>query len=734
MSLQLRALPLRTLFLSGLAMHGGGLLAARDISPFNDGWSFIRHDVTPGAALTAKDAVPVTLPHTWNATDLQSVGDKGAYIGAAVYRKTFRADEALRDKRVFLRFEGVGSVAEVFFNGEKIGEHRGSYSAFCYEITDRLKRGADNTVVVRVNNAARPDVLPVNQALFAIFGGIYRPASLIVTDKVCIVPTDHASPGVYLDQDKVTAESASLCVRAKLSNARNRFEKVVVTAELLDASGSVVGVSKVEKTLPYQAVTEVRIPMVVTKPHLWNGSDDPYLHTLRVTVREASGAGLDRVDQSVGLRSAYVDPEKGFLLNGSPLKLHGVCRHQDADGKGNALTDEDHRRDFGFIREIGANSIRLAHYQQSDVMYTEADKSGVLVWAEIPFVNACTGKEAENARTQLVEMIRQNYNHPSIFVWGLHNEVYGKADGDAVTLTKDLHDLAKSEDPYRQDVAVSGFGSLDDKPMNYNSDLQGINRYFGWYEGRTERITDWLASLPVKRPGTLFSLSEYGAEAAPGVDSEFLIRKFNPVQGEFWPENYQRHLHEVYWAAIAKSPNIWSSYVWNLFDFTVPPAATRAVKYRNTKGLVTYDRKTRKDAFYYYKAAWSKEPVLHITGKLLPVRTLPEFELAVYSNVGDTSLELDGVAAPAPKQGGVPSHLIWRIVPKPGKNTVRVKGVRDGRTFTDEYTFTFDPKAKPALPDYILKDPAKYLDPAAGAASGDWAGFVDGEDSLKKTK
>jgi len=671
----------RSLVTCALVALASPLLAAdRETKQLLDGWEFSQRSGTLKEA-SAFEYHAVRLPHTWNAQDMQM--GSAFYEGQAWYRRNLRLSTDQKKRKVFLRFEGVGQVAQVYVNGRLVGEHKGGYSAFCFEITSALKFGENNLIQVSVDNEHRKDVIPINQFLFGVYGGIYRPVSLILTDPIRVTPTDYASSGVYLTPSNVNAEGAELDVLTKVINGENAASQVIVRTTLFDREGTAVAKRDDRLTLGYNFETPVRQRLHVSRPHLWNALKDPYLYRARVEILK-DGVRHDSVDQPVGFRSFRIDADRGFILNSRPYRLYGVCRHQDWQEMGSAITDTQHRQDMEMIREIGATSIRLAHYQQAETIYSLADQMGFVIWAEVPFVNAWSGEERENALQQIRELIRQNYNHPSIFFWGLHNEVYSKYSTDfPVLLTQEMHNLAKAEDPTRLTVSTTGYGDFN-RAMDYHADLQGVNRYLGWYGGKVTDLEGWIETTKKQRPGTRFAIAEYGAEANVNQQSEKLLFDFDPTNGQFFPENYQTYFHEVQWAAIKKHPEIWASYVWNMFDFAVPMWSRGGIPARNMKGLVTFDRKIKKDAFYWYKANWSKDPVLYLVGRRLKERTQSLVDVEVYSNVGACQLELNGKVMPPPSLGYTPVHYVFKgISLSLGRNVLKVSVRRDGQEYTD---------------------------------------------------
>jgi beta-galactosidase len=660
----------------------------RNTQPFNEGWSFKKAENLPQTL--NEEWQPVNIPHTWNAEDMQI--KKGIYYaGEAYYRKTYIPEEALSGKRIFLRFQGVGSVAEVYVNGKLAGNHKGAFSAFTVEIDKLLQYGKENEIVVKADNAARPDVIPINHVLFGVYGGMYRPVELIVSEKVSIVVSDYASPGIYISQKNVTKKSADVSIKIKLENKNKEAQNIRVIATIYETNGKI----KAQQAFPVNVLPQGR--QIITRdfeiknPHLWQGLEDPYLYKTVVQV-ESEGQIIDEVVQPLGLRHFELRAADGMYLNGKKVPMHGVCRHQDWWQSGYALSDEQHDTDLAIIRELGATTIRFAHYQQAERIYAKCDSIGFIVWAEIPFVNSVSGKEADNAKQQLTELIRQNYNHPSIYIWGLHNEVNLPADY-TVALTSNLNDLAKSEDPYRYTASVNGAKKLD-HGANLNADVQGINHYFGWYEGKIMDVKNWIEGLQKDFPDYKFIFSEYGAEA--NIDQqEENIGETGHYFSQFYPETFSTKFHEKQWAVIAEHPYLIASYIWNTFDFATPATTQGGVEARNMKGLVTFDRKIKKDPYYWYKANWSKDPVLYLTQRRLVDRENEVTPVTVYSNLGVPQLFVNGVEIKTVSKGTTDVHYIFEAVKlKEGENSIETKIVRDGKTYQDKITWNYSPKNK----------------------------------------
>lgn len=657
----------------------------RYMVPFNAHWQFKKAAQNQAVKWLDTPWETVDLPHTWNATDMQQ--GKNFYQGDAFYKKSFPTDPAWNNKRVLLRFEGVGSKTEVYLNEKLVGTHKGGYSAFVCELTYALKATGNNELLVKANNEASEEVIPVNHNLFGVYGGIYRPVTLIAVDKLSFTPTDYAASGVFIRQQNVSTSNADLTITAKVDNKTGLAQRAELETILYDAAGNTVRSVKKSLVLLTQGMQVFTLDMSVKKPHLWNGLNDPYLYRA-VTTISYNGKVADRIELPVGIRKFEIVGGEGLLLNGKPYRLKGVCRHQDWWGYGSALTNAQHAADLETIREIGANSIRLAHYQQSEYLYSKADSMGLIIWAEIPFVNASSGKEGDNAKQQMMELIRQNYHHPSIYVWGIHNEVYAKSPADHVpSLTAELHALAKKEDPDRYTVSVNGYGNMD-RVENQLADIQGMNRYYGWYEGKTTDLEKWIVGLKAQYPQHKVILAEYGAEGNVEQQDENPPARFDPVSGKYFPEQLQTRYHEIQWGIIEKNPYLAASYVWNMFDFAVPLWNRGGVPARNMKGLVSFDRKTKKDAFYWYKANWSKDPVLYISDRRLNKRKQPVTNITVYSNTGVPELYINGKKTDAPQQGTTQVHYIFeRIELKKGTNTIKVETTVKDEYFTDSVTW-----------------------------------------------
>ena len=610
--------------------------AGREVISLNRSWRF-----TPGWQVGRNVFTEVNLPHTWNADALSGKADY--YRGLGNYERSVDVPESWKGKRVFLRFKGVNTVANVFINGKHAAEHRGGYTAFIVELTDRLNYGKENTVMVRVNNAIQLDVMPL-LGDFNMYGGIYRDVDLVVTEPEHVSLSDYASSGVYLLQEQVSREKA--VVRAKVVTEGRQGEEATVRIRVKEPSGKVVveesGKVRFAGTGPETAVLKLEIG----KPRLWHGRKDPFCYAAEVTVWK-DGKETDRVTEPLGLRYVKVDPNEGFFLNGEHVKLQGVCRHQDYAEIGNALSPRNHEEDMDMMLEMGVNAVRLAHYPQDGYMYDLCDRYGVVVWAEIPFVGPGGYRDKgfvdqpsfrENGRQQLVELIRQHFNHPAICFWGLFNELKQAGD-DPCDYIRELNALAHREDPSRPTTAASNQGG----ELNVLTDLICWNQYFGWYGGEPFHIGVWADQTHEKYPERCIGISEYGAGASIYHQQQELKK---PVANSYWhPENWQAYYHEEHWKAIVCRPFLWGTFVWNMFDFGAAHRTEGEIAGKNDKGLVTFDRKHKKDAFYFYKANWNtEEPFVHIASRRLKERDSGVQSVKVYSNQPEVELFLNGVS------------------------------------------------------------------------------------------
>ena len=569
----------------------------RKIIRLNEDWLFRKGEEEPQK---------ICLPHTWNNTDGQD-GGNDYWRGTAVYLKEFAAPALEKGERCFLECKGAAMTADVTVNGRKACRHEGGYAAFRTDITDLLTE--KNELQIEVDNSKNERVYP-QMADFTIYGGLYRDVNLI------IVPEEHF---------ELVRDGSSGIKVTPVVDLENKCAKVLVETW---HNGR-----EVEITVNGETVrTERNAEFTIENVHLWDGLNDPYLYTAEA--RLDSG---DCVSSAFGCRSFRMDLDKGFFLNGKPYPLRGVSCHQDRIGLGNALTDKERREDMEVIRELGANTLRLAHYQHAQEFYDLCDQNGLVIWAEIPYITKHMSGGKENALTQMKEMITQCYNHPSIVCWGLSNEITASTPVSEELLQdhKELNELCHRMDPTRPTVMAHVFMLEKDSPLIPVADMASFNLYFGWYLGELKQNEEFFDEYHAMYPDRVVGFSEYGADANTKYHSS------HPEQGDY-TEEYQCVYHEHMLKMIEERPYLWATHVWNLFDFAADGRDEGGKKGENQKGLVEFDHKTRKDAFYHYKAAWSKEPFVHICGKRYINRAEKTTKIKVYSNCGNIALYADG--------------------------------------------------------------------------------------------
>ena len=660
-------------------LYGMSMFAQRQDILLNNDWNFrFSHQVQKGTE------VRVDLPHTWNAQDALS-GKIDYKRGIGNYEKNLFIRPEWKGKRLFIRFEGVNNIADVFINRRHIGEHRGGYGAFIFEITGKVEYGKENSILVRVNNGEQLGIMPL-VGDFNFYGGIYRDVHLLITDETCISPLDYASPGVRLVQDSVSHRYAKVRAIVDLSNGGSGNQEVELNVRLLDGQRVVKEGTK-NVNLSGNEVMQQELTFEIDQPHLWNGRQDPFLYQAEVTLFR-NGQMVDRVTQPLGLRFYRIDPDKGFFLNGKHLPLQGVCRHQDRSEVGNALRPQHHEEDVALMLEMGVNAVRLAHYPQATYFYDLMDKNGIIVWAEIPFVGPGGYNDKgfvdlpafrANGKEQLKELIRQHYNHPSICVWGLFNELTELGD-NPVEYIKELNVLAHQEDTTRPTTSASN--QMGD--LNFITDAIAWNRYDGWYGGTPADLGKWLDRMHKDHPEICIAISEYGAGASIYHQQDSLVKT---VPTSWWhPENWQTYYHIENWKTISSRPYVWGSFVWNMFDFG---AAHRTEGDRpgiNDKGLVTFDRKVRKDAFYFYKANWNREePMLYLTGKRNTVRTQRLQTITAFTNLSGAELFVNGKSygKAIPDSYAI---LEWKNVElEPGENEIKVVSTNKKLPLSDSF-------------------------------------------------
>ncbi|OCT11458.1 beta-galactosidase [Paenibacillus pectinilyticus] len=603
---------------------------------FNNTWKFIRQNIEHAESVefTHENWQSITIPHTWNSVD----GANGYeyHQGACWYRKTFTVEPAYEGNRLFIEFQGSNSITDVYVNGQHLGQHKGGYSIFRFDVTDVVKYGTANVLAVKVDNTVVDDVYP-QKADFTFYGGIYRDVNMVVTSPVHFDLMDQGSQGVYIVQEEVTQERAKLNIKSILVNDGKEEKKINLWVEIVDADKQVATYATKEVVLAAGETQTVELPCVIDNPTLWQGRKNPYMYSANLSLISFNDT-IDALSIPFGVRYFHVNPEKGFYLNGEHLTLNGVSRHQDRKDMGWAISEQEQVEDMGYIREIGASSIRLAHYQHSQFFYDLCDQEGMVVWAEIPFISIMSQNELEgmNAKQQMVELVRQNFNHPSIIFWGIQNEIQiGGERPEVRRLVRELNALTKKEDPTRLTTMANVLFVNEEDEYNRITDVIGYNKYYGWYHGKTEDFAPWLDKFHRINPDVPLCISEYGAEGIVQYHSS------DPKVKDY-TEEYHALFHEKVWKTFSERPYLWATYVWNMFDFGANIRDEGGVQGRNNKGLVSYDRKIKKDAFYMYKAHWSEEKFVHITSKRFVDRAEGSITVKVYSNCDNVLLYVNG--------------------------------------------------------------------------------------------
>lgn len=591
----------------------------RRLTPIRDGWAFALAELSPESSWDEVVGVgaEITVPHTWNAVDGQAGGEYRR--GRSTYARRIVAEPAAAE--TWVEFAGVNSSAEVYIGGQLLARHDGGYSTFRVNLTAHLLDDV-STLIVIVDNTANESVYP-QRADFTFYGGIYREVSLISIESTHFALDEAGGPGLTVTPH-VDGDRAVVAMSARVSGAASDAASVRF---IIDGETSV--------TAPISDGTATaNVP--IEHVRRWHGLRDPHLYTARAELF-TDEILVDAVELRFGCREFSVDPQRGFLLNGEEYPLRGVSRHQDFMGVGNAITEEMKQTDLALIRELGATTVRLAHYQHDQRFYDLCDEAGLVVWAEIPQITVFLPGAVDNARQQLTELIVQNRHHASIVCWGLSNEITLAGAGDDVLVAhRDLNDLAHRLDPSRLTAMAHLFLLETDHPLVTVPDVMSYNLYFGWYVGESADNDTWLDDFHTKYPEIAIGLSEYGADANPQFQSP------HPDKGDY-SEGYQALYHEHMVDMIEQRPWLWATHVWNLADFGSAGRDEGGATGRNQKGLVTFDRSLKKDAFYVYKAAWSTEPFVHIAGRRRRERAEELTEVVVYSNHGRVTLLVDGV-------------------------------------------------------------------------------------------
>ncbi|MBE5803474.1 MAG: glycoside hydrolase family 2 protein [Clostridiales bacterium] len=612
----------------------------RQILNLNRKWAFSK-EARLNPAQVPQLPYWVNLPHSWNDIDGQD-GAGDFYRGTCWYVKELDREEIPAAQKYFLEIRGANSSADVYVGGKHLAHHDGGYSTWRVDVTEALKES--NLVAIAVDNAPSDKVYP-QVADFTFYGGLYRDVNL-----VC-VPESHfdleycGGPGIAVTP-VVEGKDAKVKTQVWLTNVKEGQQlRYTVKA----ACGCVVS----EETL---CACKTEHEITIENVHLWHGRKDPYLYTAEVELVE-DGVVLDKVTTRFGCRTFSIDPENGFILNGEEYPLRGVSRHQDRWGIGNALLPEHHEEDMAYICEVGATTIRLAHYQHDQYFYDLCDEKGMVIWAEIPYISQHMPGGRENTISQMKELITQNYNHPSIVVWGLSNEITmkGAEDPDLIENHRILNNLVHEMDKTRlTTIAIVSMCSMDAEYVQI-PDVVSWNHYFGWYGGDTTMNGPWFDNFHAKHPNIPVGVSEYGCEALNWHTSK-------PTQGDY-TEEYQAFYHEELIKQLFTRKYLWATHVWNMFDFGADNRAEGGENGQNHKGLMTFDRKYKKDAFYAYKAWLSDDPFVHICGKRYVDRVEDVTKVTVYSNQPEVELFVNGESL---GKKAAADHFFYFDVPNTG--------------------------------------------------------------------
>jgi beta-galactosidase len=664
-------------FVAFLLLAGVCLAQTRTTVPFNSDWKLQKGDVEGASAADFADAgwQNLTLPDSYEGQEV------------VWYRKSFAAPAAWKGRRAFIRFEAASLAADVYLNGVKLGRHEGGFAAFCYELGANLRIGGTNIVAVRVDNK-RGIISPLGGD-FTVFGGLYRSVSLLVTGPVVITPLDFAGPGVYEKPVAVTDARAEVEILTKISNGGAQSRKLTARVTILDAHQERVVTGSADATVQAGETGEVKQSLVIQKPHLWNATADPYLYTTRVELLDGNKT-VDAVTQPLGLRYFHVDPQRGFILNGKPMQIHGVDLHQDGTA-GWAVSEQDEDRDMALMREMGVDGVRLAHYQHSDHFHTLCDRNGVLAWSELALVNNVHHSDEfrANVRQQLTELIRQNFNHPAIVMWSMHNEI-GSRD-QPTDIIEELAALAHQEDPTRPTTGAASGDTMANLPGVMKAlDLVSLNIYSGWYGGKSEELAAELDKYNLKNGSRGVSLSEYGAGASIHQHRQGMTEKPVPAS-RFHPEEWQAIQHEIQYPIVQARPYIWGSFVWCMFDFSSAGRHEGDTDGINDKGLVTRDRVTRKDAFYFYKAHWNPQPMIYLTSRRDSQRKSAATDIKIYSNSPQVTVKLNGKSLGEAIRVADRVFVLKAVTLAEGDNVVEAEGSVNGKAIKDSCHWTYAP-------------------------------------------
>ncbi len=659
----------------------------------DSGWMFTKTDIPTPLTCLPTDWERVSVPHTWNNLDGQD-GGNDYFRGGCWYAKALNVTKQ-NGRCYWLEFEGVNSVADVYVNSTHVAHHEGGYSTFRADITDVIT--GNDIVWVRADNSENPEVYP-QMADFTFYGGIYRDAALVE------VAESHFELGHYGDYGfkvipKLMGDRAEITLSASITNPT---EAQTVVFNIMSGEENIA-----QCVVPANAANAT---VTINNPHLWNGRFDPFLYKAEAVLLDGN-TEIDNVSANFGIRTYHVDPEKGFILNGKPYPLRGVSRHQDREAVGNALTHEHQDQDIKLIAEVGANTIRLAHYQHSQYFYDLCDKYGMVIWAEIPFISMYEPKATPNTLEQMRELIYQNINHASVCFWGISNEIsIGGESDELIDNLNQLEKLCKELDPSRMTTIAHVSMVPTDSPMQRITDVVSYNHYFGWYGGDVSQNGPWFDEYHRLNPDIPLGVSEYGAEG-------ILTWHSATPECRDYTEEYQAHYHHEMLKTFATRPYLWSTHVWNMFDFGSDMRDEGGVKGRNNKGLVNFDRTIKKDSFYIYKAFWSNEPFVHVCGRRFVNRVVGTTTITVYSNC--ERVELNGVSV----EGADKAFVFENMPLELGENIFKARGFSGDVVCEDTIVIN---GVETADESYILKEEV------AESAGGGVANWFDGKTAARE--
>ncbi|MFI3321453.1 MAG: glycoside hydrolase family 2 TIM barrel-domain containing protein [Rikenellaceae bacterium] len=669
----------------------------------NSDWYFYKSDDVAKNAISknfkSNDWEKVSIPHTYIPSGSDEVYrdqiEDMIYEGVGWYRKNLNISNELKNKRLFLRFNAAYIDSDVYINGEKIGNHKGGYSAFIFEITDYVKFGKENYISVRTDNTLTEDINPLGGG-YVKFGGLTRPIDFVVKEPFCISPLHYASSGVYCKQLEVSKSNAKLEIETILNNSEKAKGDYKVVCSIIDSNNKTVATESITAKSKGKEQWSVKVPIELKNPRLWNGMQDPALYTVKVELYN-DGKLIDKVTETTGFRSVAIDKDKGFFLNGESYPLRGVALHQYYPRVGSALTEKEFDEEMEGILDLGANTVRLSHYPHSKYRLDLCDKYGVVAYSEIAFIKQFYGTDAfiDNLNMQAKEMVYQLYNHPSIAIWGLFNEIrFDEFEGvSAMPIVEGINKIIKDADPSRPTCGVS----WQDGKRNDIADLSGWNRYQGWYwdsYNGSPNDFSWIDQIRSEHPTYKLAITEYGGGGSYNhFDQNYKRAPYNADQ--FHPVDFYNYSHEEHWKEICKRPWLWGTYIWTMYEFLVPNYDQGRSTFIHNKGLVAETMnggREPKDAYYFYKANWRKDcPVFHLAYKKFDVRLTDCAEVTVYSNLGEATLSVNGVDYGTIKNSKYSIYRWSDIILSEGENRVVVTATKDGKQYKEEAVWSYVP-------------------------------------------